>query len=138
MIGMKIGELAKSTGTAVETIRYYEKIGLMPQVARTEGNYRSYGSDEAERLGFIRRARNLGFGIDQVRALLSLADNHDRECGEVDRLAKAHLAEVESKIAGLTALKIELSATIDRCRSGTIAQCQILKALAAPADSNPR
>jgi Cu(I)-responsive transcriptional regulator len=133
MIGMKIGELARSTGTAVETIRYYEKIGLMPQVARTDGNYRSYGSDESERLGFIRRARYLGFGINQVRALLSLADERDRECGEVDELAKEHLAEVDRKIAGLKALRRELFAVITQCKSGTIAECRIIEALASPA-----
>ena len=131
MIGMKIGELAKSTGTAVETIRYYEKIGLMPKVARTDGNYRSYGSQEVERLGFIRRARDLGFGIDQVRALLSLADERDRECGEVDQLATEHLAEVDRKIAGLNALRRERSSVIAQCQSGTVAECRILEALAS-------
>lgn len=134
MIGMKIGELAKSTGTAVETIRYYEKIGLMPRVARTEGNYRSYGSQEVERLGFIRRARDLGFGIDQVRALLSLADERDRDCAEVDFIAKSNLLEVERKIAALQSLQHELSAIVRQCRAGKVADCRILKALGRPAD----
>ena len=69
-MGMSIGQLGKATGTAVETVRYYEKIGLLPPAARTAGNYRSYGSSELGRLTFIRRARNLGFAIEQVRALL--------------------------------------------------------------------
>ncbi len=129
MIGMKIGELAKSTGTAVETIRYYEKIGLMPKVARTDGNYRSYGSGEAERLTFIRRARDLGFGIDQVRALLALSDQSERECGVVDALAKKHLADVERRIADLTALRRQLSSLITQCKSGSIANCRIIGAL---------
>lgn len=134
MIGMTIGQLGKATGTAVETVRYYEKIGLLPEVARTSSNYRSYGSEDVDRLTFIRRARDLGFSIEQVRALLSLADDRERECSDVDRLAKTHLAEVERKIADLSALRAELSATIERCRNGTIAQCQILKALAARND----
>ena len=135
-MGYSIGQLAKATGTAVETVRYYEKIGLLPKVARTSGNYRSYGSGEADRLGFIRRARDLGFSIEQVRALLSLADERDRECSDVDRLAKQHLAEVERKIAGLQALRRELSSVIEQCQSGTVAECRILKALASqPAEA---
>ena len=131
MIGMTIGQLGKATGTAAETVRYYEKIGLLPKVARTFGNYRSYGSAEADRLGFIRRARDLGFSIEQVRALLSLADERDRECREVDQLAKQHLTEVDRKIAGLRALRHELSAVIEQCQSGKVAECRILKALAS-------
>ena len=133
MIGMTIGQLAKMTGTAVETVRYYEKIGLLPKVARTSGNYRSYGAGEADRLGFIRRSRDLGFSVGQVRALLSLADDRERECGEVDRLAKEHLAEVDRKIAGLKALRSELSSVVEQCQSGTVGECRILKALAAQA-----
>lgn len=133
-MGFSIGKLAKATGTAVETVRYYEKIGLMPSVSRTAGNYRSYGPAEVDRLGFIRRARDLGFSIEQVRALLSLADDRDRECGDVDRLAKQHLAEVDRKIAGLQSLRRELSTVIEQCESGTVAECRILKALG----SSPR
>ena len=75
MIGLTIGQLGKATGTAAETIRYYESIGLMPRVARTAANYRSYGANEVARLSFIRRSRGLGFGLDQVRSLLELADD---------------------------------------------------------------
>ena len=96
---------------------------------RAAGNYRSYGSAEADRFGFIRRARDLGFSIEQVRALLSLADERDRDCGDVDQLAKHHLAEVDRKIAGFTALRRELSSVIEQCESGTVAECRILKAL---------
>ena len=129
MIGMKIGQLAKTTGTAVETVRYYERIGLLPQVARTTGNYRSYGQAEVSRLSFIRRARDLGFSLDQVRTLLSLADDCCRPCGEVDAIAKEHLDAVERKIADLTALRSELSSLIEQCGRGTIADCRILEAL---------
>lgn len=130
MIGIKIGRLAKATGTAVETVRYYEKIGLLPKVARTAGNYRSYGREEVARLSFIRRARDLGFSLDQVRTLLSLADDRDLPCGEVDALARHHVDAVDRKIADLTALRSELSSLIAQCRRGTIAECRILEALA--------
>lgn len=129
MIGMTIGQMAKATGTAVETVRYYEKIGLLPKAARTAGNYRSYGNSEVARLSFIRRARDLGFSLDQVRTLLSLADDHDRPCGEVDGLARQHLDDVDEKISDLTALRNELSNLIDQCGRGTVADCRILEAL---------
>jgi Cu(I)-responsive transcriptional regulator len=135
MIGMKIGELAKATGTGVETVRYYEKIGLLPKVARTDGNYRSYGSEEVSRLSFIRRARDLGFSLEQVRTLLSLADDRQRPCGEVDAIARQHLDTVDSKLADLTALRGELSDLIAQCGRGSIAECRILDAL-APARVN--
>ena len=135
---MRIGELARITDTRVETIRYYERIGLLPRPARTAGNYRSYGADELARLSFIRRARALGFSIDQVRALLDLADRRDRPCDAVDALAAEHLETIEAKIADLTALRRELAALIGQCRRGTIAECRILDALApGPAAARP-
>ena len=94
-----IGELAKATGTKAETVRYYERIGLLPEPARTSGNYRAYSRPHLERLSFIRRARDLGFSLDQVRALLRLADDREQSCAEVDRIAKLHLTEVDRKIA---------------------------------------
>ena len=130
---MKIGELAKATGTKVETIRYYEQTGLLSEPARTPGNYRSYGAEHLARLSFIRRARDLGFGIEQVRALLDLSDDRSRDCATVDRIATEHLREVDRKIAGLTALRRELSAVIASCGGGTVAQCRIIEAL-GPAD----
>ena len=129
MIGMTIGQLAKATGTVVETIRYYERIGLLPKVVRTAGNYRSYGHSEVARLSFVRRARDLGFSLDQVRTLLSLADDRGLPCGEVDAIAKEHLVAVERKIADLTALRSELSSLIEQCGRGTMADCRILEAL---------
>lgn len=130
---MKIGELAKATGTKVETIRYYEQTGLLPEPGRTQGNYRSYGGGHLARLSFIRRARDLGFGIEQVRALLDLSDDRSRDCATVDRIATEHLREVDRKIADLTALRRELSAVITSCNGGTVAQCRIIEAL-GPAD----
>ncbi len=135
MIGMTIGRLAKATGTGVETVRYYEKIGLLPQVARTAGNYRSYGQAEVSRLSFIRRARDLGFSLEQVRMLLSLADDRNRPCNEVDTLARQHLDTVEAKIADLNALRSELSSLIAQCGRGIVADCRVLEALGP--DSRP-
>ena len=127
---LTIGDLGKATSTKVETIRYYERIGLLPKPPRTGGNYRAYGADELGRLSFIRRARDLGFSLDQVRELLSLSDDRDRDCGTVDALARDHLVEIERKIADLRALHRELSARIESCEGGTVAQCRIIGALA--------
>ena len=127
---MKIGELAKATGTRVETVRYYEQSGLLPAPARTQGNYRSYGGEHLARLSFIRRARDLGFSIEQVRALLDLSDDQTRDCATVDHIATEHLREVDRKIADLTALRRELSAVIASCGGGTVAECRIIEALA--------
>jgi DNA-binding transcriptional MerR regulator len=130
MIGLTIGQLGKATGTAAETIRYYESIGLMPRVARTAANYRSYGSNEVARLSFIRRSRDLGFGLDQVRSLLELADDRSKPCMEVDALARGKLAEIDAKIADLSALRGELADLIGQCQQGTVSECRILDALA--------
>jgi Cu(I)-responsive transcriptional regulator len=128
--GYSIGDLAKATDTKVETIRYYERIGLLPEPKRTAGNYRSYEAAHLGRLSFIRRARELGFSIDQVRNLLGLADQKDRSCETVDSIAREHLADVDRKIADLKGLRRELDSLIRQCHHGTIAECRILDALA--------
>ena len=125
-----IGELATTTHTKVETIRYYERVGLLPKPKRTAGNYRSYEAAHLGRLSFIRRARDLGFSIEEVRNLLGLADQKDRSCETVDAIAREHLADVDRKIADLNELRRELDAIIRRCHRGTIAECRILDALA--------
>jgi Cu(I)-responsive transcriptional regulator len=129
-MALTIGDLGKATGTKVETIRYYEKIGLLPKPPRTSGNYRDYGAAELGRLSFIRRARDLGFSLDQVRALLRLSDDRSHDCAGVDRLAQAHLLEVDRKLADLSALRRELKAVIDSCDGGIVADCRIIEALA--------
>jgi Cu(I)-responsive transcriptional regulator len=126
----RIGELARLTGTKVETIRYYERLGLLPPPARTGANYRAYGLRHLERLSFVRRGRDLGFSLDEVRELLRLSDDRSQSCAEVDRIARGHLAEVERKLADLQALGTELRQLIDRCRHGTVADCRIIEALA--------
>ncbi len=95
-----IGDLAKSTATKVETIRYYERIGLLPAPERTAGNYRSYSAAHLGRLSFIRRARDLGFSIEQVRDLLGLSDQRARSCEAVDAIAREHLACPASALMG--------------------------------------
>ncbi|WP_188053867.1 MerR family transcriptional regulator [Sphingosinithalassobacter sp. CS137] len=131
---LTIGRLAKATGTKVETVRWYEKVGLIDPPGRTDANYRVYSDRDLARLSFIRRARNLGFSLDQVRALIEISDQRDRDCGTVDALAGGHLEEIDRKIADLTALRRELAEVVDSCRGGSIAECRILEAL-APAQS---
>lgn len=129
---LTIGGLGRRTDTKVETIRYYERIGLLPAPARTAGNYRTYGAAHLNRLSFIRRSRDLGFSIDQIRALLDLADQRDRSCEAVDAIAKEHRTEVDRKIADLRALRRELDSMINQCRCGTIAECRIIETLSPP------
>lgn len=124
------GQLAKATDTKIETIRFYEKVGLLAAPERTSSNYRAYRQADLERLSFIRRARDLGFSLDQVRALLDLADDSTRSCCAVDEITREQLKAVEQKIADLLALKRELSHLIEQCSQGTIADCRIIGALA--------
>lgn len=127
---LTIGDLARKTGVKVVTIRYYERIGLLPAPARTgTGAYRSYGNSDLGRLSFIRKARDLGFTLDQIRALLNLAEQRDHDCADVDAIAREHLAEVERKIADLSALRRELRELIGSCSRGPVADCRIIEAL---------
>lgn len=124
-----IGALAEATATKVETVRYYERIGLLPEPGRTTGNYRAYTGDHLARLSFIRRARDLGFTLDQVRALLGLADHKDSDCCAVDAMARDHLTDIDRKIADLKALRRELNDLLSQCKQGTISDCRIIEAL---------
>ncbi|MET0380837.1 MAG: helix-turn-helix domain-containing protein [Methyloceanibacter sp.] len=133
---MKIGELAKATATKVETVRYYEQIGLLPPPARTTSNYRAYDGEHLARLSFIRRARDLGFTLDAVRELLALADDRSRSCDAVDAIASAHRAEIDRKIADLSALRTELDRLIGGCRQNLVADCKIIDTL-APRERTP-
>ncbi len=133
-MALTIGDLGKATGTKTETIRYYERIGLLPKPPRTSGNYRDYGQAELGRLSFIRRARDLGFSLDQVRELLRFSDDLNCDCAGIDRIAEAHLLEVDRKIADLTALRRELKAVIESCDGGVIAECRIIEALSPEPD----
>jgi DNA-binding transcriptional MerR regulator len=129
-MNITIGDLAERAGYAVQTVRYYEQIGLMPKPPRTGGNQRRYGEAELRRLLFIRHARDLGFEIDDVRSLLELAAHPERPCASADAIAKQHLAAIDAKIAQLKALRAELTTIVDSCASGSIAQCGVIDALA--------
>ncbi len=127
---ISIGELAKRTGTKVVTVRYYEQIGLLPVPSRTAGNYRTYDNDHLSRLRFIRRCRDLGFTLDQIRDLLRLSSQKHEDCAEVDRITALHLAEVEQKISDLKRLANELRRLNSCCKGNrTIADCRIIEAL---------
>ncbi len=124
-----IGDLAAHSGTKVETIRYYEKAGLMPKPARTAGNHRAYTQAHANRLAFIRHSRELGFSLDSIRILLALSDDPERPCAEVDVIAREHLAAVRERISRLRALEAELSRMVDACGCGRVADCRIIEVL---------
>lgn len=126
---MRIGHLAKATGTSVETIRYYEREGILPAADRTASNYRHYSQDDLELLTFVRRARTLGFNMADVRELLALSDRADKPCEDVDRLAQKQLIEVERKISDLTKLRNELGHMIGSCESQRIDECGIVESL---------
>ena len=126
---MKIGELARATATKVETIRFYERIGLLPEPARTDGNYRDYGPDQLARLSFVRRARDLGFTLDQVRDLLRLADDPRGSCAEADAIATVHIQEIDRKLADLAALRAEIAQWGGACTATIIADCRVIDAL---------
>jgi DNA-binding transcriptional MerR regulator len=127
---LTIGDLAKATGTKVVTVRYYEQAGLLPAPPRTPGNYRAYGAGHLHRLRFIRRCRDLGFTLDQVRELLRLSTQENQPCTEVNRISAEHLTAIEQKIADLNRLADELRRINGRCQSGgLIADCRIIEAL---------
>jgi Cd(II)/Pb(II)-responsive transcriptional regulator len=133
---MRIGELAERTSTPVDTIRYYEKAGLLPAVDRSAGNYRAYGPAQVQRLNFIRRCRALDMSLDEIRALLDFCDAPSRDCGAVNTLLDEHLAHVETRLRDLQRLARELRQLRSACRSpGAAEQCQILLALR---QTNPR
>ena len=126
---LAIGELARQVGCKVQTIRYYEQIGLLPNPSRTEGNQRRYDMQDAKRLRFIRHGRELGFSLDELRHLLMLADHPDQPCEAVDHIAERHLLDIESKIDRLSALKVELQVMIKQCRGGEIGSCRVIEVL---------
>lgn len=127
---LPIGELARQTAVKVPTIRFYEQIGLLPAPPRTEGNQRRYGKGEVDRLNFIRHSRDLGFEIDDIRELLAMSAEPQASCHQADSIARNHLGEIDRRIAGLQALRGELTRMIDECGHGRICDCRIIEALA--------
>ena len=129
---LTIGRLAALSGVNLETVRYYERIGLMPEPGRSDGGHRSYEPEHRQRLKFIRRARDLGFSIDEIRALLDLATSGHRSCEEVRPIAAAHLADVRAKLADLARLEAVLADTVKQCaRHAQAPTCALLEALEA-------
>ncbi|WP_050605684.1 helix-turn-helix domain-containing protein [Ruegeria sp. 6PALISEP08] len=126
---LTIGTLGKKTGTKVQTIRYYEQIGLMPEPGRTEGGQRRYGHAELDRLAFIRHARQLGFSLEAIRELLDLSDDPDRPCHEADSIARRQLKQIEQRIARLEALRTELKRMVHECSGGNTSDCLVLEVL---------
>lgn len=112
---MRIGEVSKATGLKIETIRFYETEGLTTCDRRSDSNYRLYGQAQVDRLSFIKRARDLGFTLEQVRGLLELTDDPRGSCVEIDTIVVAHLAEVDRKLAALQTLRKELVERLECC-----------------------
>jgi len=129
-----IGHLAKQSGVKVQTVRYYEQIGLMPEPHRSEGNQRLYGKPHIDRLAFIRHARDLGFPLASVRELLHLSDSPDMPCDEADVIAGRHLEDVETKIGRLEALRKELSRMVSECAGGKVSDCRVIEILSYHGD----
>lgn len=128
--GLTIGELARRTGVKVPTIRYYETIDLLSDPDRTGGNQRRYDEHAADTLRFIRHARELGFEIEQIRNLLSLAAHPELKCTDADAIARHHLEQVEQRIAILQSLRGELKRMVRQCSGGRVANCRVIESLA--------
>jgi MerR family mercuric resistance operon transcriptional regulator len=122
-------DLSRMTGCNLETIRYYENIGVMPEPPRTSKNYRAYDESHVGRLRFIMRSRDLGFTLEEVRDLLALVDGGAQTCGEVQGLANTHLASVRAKIADLRRIERVLSTTVAQCTGDDVPDCPVIDAL---------
>ena len=126
---LSIGALSKQSGVNIETIRYYEKIGVIPAPARSAGGYRMYAPEHLRRLGFVRRGRQLGFSLDDLRSLLKLVDGHACTCAEVHTLTLQHLSEVRHKISDLRRLERVLSGVVAQCTEDQALECPVIDAL---------
>ena len=134
---MKIGELAKHTGCEVETIRYYEREGLIPMPPRTEGNYRRYNDQDAERLLFIRHCRSLGMSLDDIRTLQHFQARPELACNEINAMLDRHLQQTEQQILALQRLQAQLQTLRNTCHSQLSAKhCGILQNLQSAASSS--
>ena len=126
---LSIGKLSKQSGVNIETIRYYEKIGVMPAPGRSAGGFRIYGPDHLKRLSFVRRGRQLGFSLDEIRNLLRLVDGHGHTCAEVHALMLSHLAEIRRKVRDLRRLERAMAEMAARCSGESVPECPIVDAL---------
>ena len=130
---LTIGTLAKSTGCRPETVRYYERVGVLPEPARSRGGQRRYRREHVKRLRFVRRARELGFPLDEVRGLLWLVDEPGHTCAEVEEVTRGHLDAVRSRLADLRALERVLDRIVAQCKGGTVPECPVIDALSGDA-----
>ncbi|MEP4545656.1 MAG: helix-turn-helix domain-containing protein [Saccharospirillum sp.] len=128
-----VGRLAEHTGIKPVTIRYYEKIGLLPRATRSESGYRLYSKADYSRLVFVRRSRGLGFSLDDIRELLSLADRQEESCAGVDAKVEQQLAQVRSRLKDLRAMEQELERLSACCEGGVIMDCRIIETLSGEA-----
>jgi MerR family mercuric resistance operon transcriptional regulator len=126
---LSIGELSRLTGVHIETIRYYERVKMLSTPPRTEGGRRVYSQSHRRTLGFIRRARDLGFSLDEIRALLDLAGSRRRSCAEVQDIANLHLVNVRAKLADLARLEAILAETVGQCAANVTPKCPLLDIL---------
>ena len=126
---MKISDAAAASGCHPETIRYYERVGLLPRTGRTGSGYRQFTPGDVSRLRFITRGRDLGFSVEEIRSLLTLAESPALPCADVDRLARQHLQDIQQRIQDLQRMATERERTIDGCQVGQRAECTILEAL---------
>lgn len=130
---LAIGDLARQTGTKVNTIRFYEGIGLLPCPARTASGRRTYDAGDVRRLSFIRHGRRLGFSVEEIRSLLALADEPERDCAEAAAIAQRHLLDIEARITRLETLRAALASVAASCQGGRIADCRVIEAIAGVA-----
>ena len=129
---LTIGALSKHTGVNIETIRFYERVGILPKPPRSAGGHRIYSQDQLMRLSFVRRSRELGFSLDEVRGLLQIVDGGRYTCAEVKAITLNHLADVRRKIADLRRLEQTLASVVGRCRGGRVPDCPVIEALFEP------
>lgn len=127
---MMIGQLAAATGTKVNTIRFYEDIGLMPKAERTRSGRRTYCESDLLRLTFIRRGRALGFSVDEIRSLIELSAKPGGDCRRAVEIARHHIREIEERVAALMKARIALEAAADDCECGRVSECRIIEAIA--------
>lgn len=124
-----IGALSKQTGCHIETVRYYERIGVLFKPPRTEGGHRLYGREHIKRLMFVRRSRELGFSLGEIRTLLKLVDGKQYTCREVKALMEEHLGDIKKKISDLKRLQKTLADISSQCEGGMVPECPIIDAL---------
>src|SRR3546814_6464523 len=133
---LAIGALSRRTGVNIETVRYYEGIGLLPPPARSGGGHRLYGGGHLRRLNFVRRARDVGFTLDEIRAVLELAEKRDRPCAEAREVAATHLSDLRAKIEDLRTMERVLVDMVARCAEGSTPECPLIEALFDPASGD--